>query len=191
MSDEWRSRAACVYVDAELFHAPDLERSDSPAATERIAAAKAVCATCPVRAECLQDAIDTRDGHGIRGGLTEGERANLTRRQKRAARTPHGTLGGYRAHYRRRETPCDACRDANREYQREHNAARPKVDDVLVARGIEGHADTLSRQERIEVVRALAAQGFTDRQIAERVARSVRQVSRIRAAHNIESKWAA
>ena len=32
--------------------------------------AKAICATCPVREECLEYALETRPGDGVWGGLT-------------------------------------------------------------------------------------------------------------------------
>ena len=50
----WRDRAACrdVDVDADLFF-PAAE--SGPAHDAQVAAAKAVCARCPVRAECLTE----------------------------------------------------------------------------------------------------------------------------------------
>lgn len=39
--------------------------------------AKAVCATCPVRPECLQDALDRKETSGIWGGLDPSERELL------------------------------------------------------------------------------------------------------------------
>jgi hypothetical protein len=41
---------------------------------QRVAKAKAVCRSCPVRAECLQWALDIGLEHGVAGGLTERER---------------------------------------------------------------------------------------------------------------------
>jgi Transcription factor WhiB len=64
-SDSWRDRAACRGTGPALFYDPD------PAA---VAAAKQVCATCPVRAPCAAHAIDTGEPHGVWGGLTEDER---------------------------------------------------------------------------------------------------------------------
>jgi WhiB family redox-sensing transcriptional regulator len=48
-----------------------------PDDTETIARAKAFCAGCPVRETCLVAALEIGDAHGIRGGLTEEERAPL------------------------------------------------------------------------------------------------------------------
>lgn len=43
--------------------------------------AKAVCAGCPVRTECLAEALDNRVEWGVWGGLTERERRALLRRR--------------------------------------------------------------------------------------------------------------
>ena len=53
-------------------HDPDLWFSDSPADLER---AKALCATCPVRRECLAGALRRREPCGVWGGeiLQRGE----------------------------------------------------------------------------------------------------------------------
>ena len=41
-------------------------------------AAKKICARCPVRAECLTDALTRRDlGYGVLGGTTPRERREL------------------------------------------------------------------------------------------------------------------
>src|SRR3712207_9268981 len=43
--------------------------------------AKAVCLGCPVRTECLGDALDNRVEFGVWGGMTERERRALLRRR--------------------------------------------------------------------------------------------------------------
>jgi WhiB family redox-sensing transcriptional regulator len=43
--------------------------------------AKSVCRGCPVRTECLADALDNRVEFGVWGGLTERERRSLLRRR--------------------------------------------------------------------------------------------------------------
>jgi len=55
---------------------PDLFFTDSPSREKR---AVAVCARCPVRDECLDDAVDRDDRHGIRGGMTPAGRKALRR----------------------------------------------------------------------------------------------------------------
>lgn len=42
---------------------------------------RAVCVACPVRLECLADALDGRMDFGVWGGMTERERRALLRRR--------------------------------------------------------------------------------------------------------------
>ncbi len=68
---DWSARAACKAADPdELFV--------QGAAQNR---AKAVCSGCPVRTECLADALDHRVEFGVWGGMTERERRALLRRR--------------------------------------------------------------------------------------------------------------
>jgi hypothetical protein len=41
---------------------------------DQITQAKAICAGCLVRRQCLGFALDTRQNHGVRGGMSEQER---------------------------------------------------------------------------------------------------------------------
>jgi WhiB family transcriptional regulator, redox-sensing transcriptional regulator len=43
--------------------------------------AKLICRGCPVRTECLADALDDRIEFGVWGGMTERERRALLRRR--------------------------------------------------------------------------------------------------------------
>ena len=79
--DDWRHRAACRDEDPELF----FPLSEIGPGARQTAQAKAVCARCPVRAECLDYALDNGLDHGIYGGVTESERRTL-RRTARPAR---------------------------------------------------------------------------------------------------------
>ena len=72
---EWRSAAACRSADPELF----FPISASGPAREQAAEAKAICAICRVRRECLTFALRTGQLHGIWGGTTEDERAAASR----------------------------------------------------------------------------------------------------------------
>jgi hypothetical protein len=72
-SREWRSHAACREVDPDIFF-PTAEHGRMRA--REVAAAKAVCTRCPVRAECLAEAV-LRIPYGIAGGLTAEERRGL------------------------------------------------------------------------------------------------------------------
>jgi WhiB family transcriptional regulator, redox-sensing transcriptional regulator len=73
---QWRSAAACRSADPDLF----FPISDSGPALEQAAEAKAICAACRVRRECLVFALRTGQVHGIWGGATEDERAAARRR---------------------------------------------------------------------------------------------------------------
>ncbi|MGJ5757467.1 WhiB family transcriptional regulator [Streptomyces galbus] len=81
----WLTEAACVGEDPELFFPVG---STGPA-LEDVAAAKRVCARCPVIADCLAYALGSGQTSGVWGGTDEAERADLLRaaggRQSRAA----------------------------------------------------------------------------------------------------------
>lgn len=76
---QWRSHAACRDVDTAVFF-PEIETESE------VAAAKAVCAACPVREACLEFALVTRQDDGVWGGLDENERRRVRRRRQEAAR---------------------------------------------------------------------------------------------------------
>ncbi len=71
---DWRALAACRDSDSSVFF-PEVG-SD----VARIAAAKEVCAGCPVREDCLSFAVETNQSEGIWGGRTPSERRTLRRR---------------------------------------------------------------------------------------------------------------
>ena len=66
----WHVDAACRGANQDIFF-PERGESTAPA--------KAVCATCPVAAECLQYAVDELIKYGIWGGKSERERRTLRR----------------------------------------------------------------------------------------------------------------
>ncbi|MDQ0379894.1 WhiB family transcriptional regulator [Amycolatopsis thermophila] len=78
---DWRTRAACRDEDPELF----FPVSEMGPGARQVARAKAVCASCPVRAECLAYALDAGLDNGIFGGTTERERRSLIRQTRRRA----------------------------------------------------------------------------------------------------------
>ncbi|WP_374198573.1 WhiB family transcriptional regulator [Streptomyces scabiei] len=55
-------------------------------ALEQIEAAKQVCNGCPVRAECLEFALDTNQDSGVWGGTSEDKRRAARRRRARRRR---------------------------------------------------------------------------------------------------------
>jgi WhiB family redox-sensing transcriptional regulator len=66
---DWRA-ALCAQTDPEVFF-PD------PGGSTRDA--KRICARCPIRVGCLRWALETRQAHGVWGGLSERERRGLRR----------------------------------------------------------------------------------------------------------------
>lgn len=72
---EWQYEGACREADPTLFYHPEGERGARR--RNRIAAAKAVCATCPVIAQCRAAAISAQETYGIWGGLSEEERFDI------------------------------------------------------------------------------------------------------------------
>lgn len=84
INPRWQHDAACRTADASVFFAPSYfeKRAEKRA---REAVAKALCARCPVREECLEFALSVRDPHGVWGGLNEMERRALLRERTRHA----------------------------------------------------------------------------------------------------------
>lgn len=67
----------------------------------------------------------------------------------------------------------------------------PVVDELAIARVIAGTRTRLTALERVEAVRALAARGVPDPEIAARLGVTDRTVHRDRTAHRIPSTWKA
>lgn len=120
--DDWRERSACLDEDPELFFLAGDGSTITEAKRAQIAEAKAVCARCPVKAECLEWAISI-DAVGVFGGTTEDERRG-------SSDDPRcGTLAGYSRHRRLKEPKCGPCRKAitDQSRQRREDAARRKA----------------------------------------------------------------
>lgn len=75
--EPWRRRAACAGVPVDMFF---------PGLGENTQAAKAICAGCPVRSECLESNLLINQG--VYGGLSRMERRRL-----RGALAPCRTCG--------------------------------------------------------------------------------------------------
>lgn len=65
---EWTTDAACAQVD------PDAWFPEKGGSTREV---KKVCASCPVRTECLDFALDHDERHGVWGGVSERQRRQL------------------------------------------------------------------------------------------------------------------
>jgi len=74
---EWVKRAKCRDYPVSMFVFDNQERDS----VRRIREAKAICEECPVRSECLDEAIRTGSA-GIWGGLTRKERGKIPRVEK-------------------------------------------------------------------------------------------------------------
>lgn len=71
---DWALRGRCrTNADPDAMFVQGAEQND----------AKRICHDCPVRVDCLADALDNRIEHGVWGGLTERERRSLLRKHPR------------------------------------------------------------------------------------------------------------
>src|SRR5689334_20900499 len=75
MISDWPSLAACQSGDPDALFVQGAEQN----------VAKRICRSCPVRYECLADALDNRIEFGVWGGMTERERRALLRRHPHVA----------------------------------------------------------------------------------------------------------
>jgi WhiB family redox-sensing transcriptional regulator len=75
----WEDRAACITADPDLFFPEAGEHGGEQA--------KAVCASCPVRRECLEGALARNEKYGIWGGTSGADRRELRRQRSREALT--------------------------------------------------------------------------------------------------------
>jgi WhiB family redox-sensing transcriptional regulator len=69
--EDWAAQGACRAGDPDTLFVQGAEQNR----------AKAVCMGCPVRTECLADALDNRVEFGVWGGMTERERRALLKKR--------------------------------------------------------------------------------------------------------------
>ncbi len=89
LTDAWWGEAACRESEPELF----FPISATAASDTDIARAKGICASCPVRPQCLNYALHHCQEQGIWGGLTEDERRLLRRRTAVGGGHPYSAAG--------------------------------------------------------------------------------------------------
>jgi hypothetical protein len=112
----WRTRAACRhYPQLDWIEPSPLDAGEC----------RSVCGGCPVRVECLEFALESREPWGIWGSLDTDERREVAR--VRAVAAPrvlpaHGTNPRYAKHRCR----CDPCRSAHAEYERDRRQRRKR-----------------------------------------------------------------
>jgi WhiB family transcriptional regulator, redox-sensing transcriptional regulator len=74
-NQDWASQAACRASSPDKLFVRGAEQNK----------AKQVCGACPVRTECLAEALDNQIEWGVWGGMTERERRALLRRRPNAS----------------------------------------------------------------------------------------------------------
>jgi WhiB family redox-sensing transcriptional regulator len=72
---DWRIRARCREIGTDVFY------PESSEDTEMVDAAKSICEVCPVKPQCLEEALDTREVYGIWGGTSAWQRRALHRQR--------------------------------------------------------------------------------------------------------------
>ncbi|MDO9378189.1 MAG: WhiB family transcriptional regulator [Nocardioidaceae bacterium] len=70
-NEDWATDAACKDAGPDVLFVKGAEQNR----------AKQMCTGCPVRAECLSEALDNEIEWGVWGGMTERERRALLRRR--------------------------------------------------------------------------------------------------------------
>ncbi len=78
----WRSKAACLDEDPELF----FPVGTTGPALDQVERAKSICRVCEVSVQCLEWALETNQDAGVWGGLSEDERRSLRRARQRRRR---------------------------------------------------------------------------------------------------------
>jgi len=76
-ASEWLSRAACGDADPGWFFVESTKGDPESLASKRLLAGMELCATCEVRRECLDSAIEM-ESDGVWGGSTEHDRARVS-----------------------------------------------------------------------------------------------------------------
>jgi WhiB family redox-sensing transcriptional regulator len=119
-TDNWRDQAICKDKPIEFFFP---EMNDKRGQME----SRAFCKTCPVKNECLEEAIENME-RGIWGGTSFKDREAIRRtrgtyRSKNGRTgTTHGTLSGAKWHSTRHEPACVPCREAVNQSRRNQRA---------------------------------------------------------------------
>ena len=76
MDTEWMAQGRCRDVSPAVFF---------PSDGVGVEIARRICADCPVKAPCLEHALDHRIEHGVWGGASERERRRIARQRRLAA----------------------------------------------------------------------------------------------------------
>ena len=118
----WRMQAMCDGLDAD-----EIEAKFFPHPNDHGEEAKAICRMCPVAAECLTYALDTKQEFGVWGAMTERERAKLRGLKVKPDPTDShrcGSYSGYTRHRKLGEALCTPCKQAARAYEQKLRAQK-------------------------------------------------------------------
>ena len=88
---DWQLHSACRGLDSDIFYHPDGERGS--ARERRVSTAKAICAACPVLAQCREHAGE-EPAESLAEGVEGQEKQQQERRGDANAKT--GAWGGRR-----------------------------------------------------------------------------------------------
>ena len=70
---DWMKKGRCRDIAPSVFFPSDGVGVD---------VARAICADCPVKAPCLEYALENKIDHGVWGGASERERRRIARRRR-------------------------------------------------------------------------------------------------------------
>lgn len=107
----WMTDAACKGVYPKNPEDPDIFFPEQGKSAEW---ARAICADCPVKAQCLEYGL--WDSEGVFGGSTDAERRAL--RKERGGRYGQRERHGRRSNYVYHGCRCELCAEANAAYNR-------------------------------------------------------------------------
>jgi WhiB family transcriptional regulator, redox-sensing transcriptional regulator len=79
MDTEWMAGGNCAHESPSTFF---------PSDGVGVEVARRICATCPVKDQCLEHALVNRIDHGVWGGCSERERRRILKRRRLAAFAP-------------------------------------------------------------------------------------------------------
>lgn len=129
-ANRWDERAACSGVELEVFY-PD--HGTGGGAARAYEWAKQWCRVCPVRRDCLEEAMAAegaasgKNRYGLVGGLDPNERAALyERRRPKPINTGEacGTYAGWHRHRTAGEPTCGPCKAAVAERKADERQAK-------------------------------------------------------------------
>jgi WhiB family redox-sensing transcriptional regulator len=165
---QWMDQAECKDMDLsehDPFDPPSGGRYQS-----FVDEALAICARCNVREECLTDALQQRDVHGVKGGKTGPERADLLaglrvpkQRDKESAPKRVDT----RTSKEKYANESAEARERRRIRARENNAAyRARRRDSINARNRERYWDSKSEELEVEDPQPVVEEEPAERSVA-------------------------